>query len=68
MLYITRRIGERVWVGDVMVEVVNIDRGIVRLAFKGPDGTLILREELRDKSIAVREKSSAGRLIVTETD
>jgi len=47
MLRITRRVGERVIVGDdVIVEVVEIRGGSVRLGIDAPRSVPVYREEL----------------------
>lgn len=53
MLVLSRKLGERVFIGDnVILTVVSIDaRGHVRLGFQAPKEVEILREEL-----AKREK------------
>lgn len=48
MLVLSRKLGERIYVGeDVVVTVVDIDRGKVRLGIEAPRETAIVREELR---------------------
>lgn len=47
VLVISRKLGERVFVGeDIVVTVVDIDRGKIRLGISAPKGTPIAREEL----------------------
>jgi len=46
MLVLTRRVGERVAVGPVVIEVVEVQRARVRFAILAPQGVKILRREL----------------------
>lgn len=47
MLVLSRRLGERVLIGeDIIVEVVEVRGNRVRLAFSAPDYVTIAREEL----------------------
>lgn len=48
MLCLTRRIGERIVIGDgITVQVLQINGGIVRLGVVAPEGVAIDREEIR---------------------
>ena len=59
MLMITRRVGERICIGDdVEVVVAEIHRRTVRLAVKAGKRQLILRGELRD-AIASANRAAA---------
>jgi carbon storage regulator len=47
MLVLTRRIGEEIVIGDnIRVQVVEVQRGRVRLGISAPDRIHILRAEL----------------------
>lgn len=47
MLVLTRKIGERIMIGDdIIVTLVDIDRGKVRLGVEAPRDVQIIREEL----------------------
>ena len=47
MLVLNRKIGEKVYIGDnIIVTVVNIDRGRITLGFEAPRDVPILRAEL----------------------
>lgn len=49
MLKLSRRLGERIVIGDgIVVEVVAIDRGKVRLGIVAPRDVPIFRSELLD--------------------
>jgi carbon storage regulator len=59
MLMITRRVGERICIGDdIEVVVAEIHRRTVRLAVKAGPRQLILRGELRD-AIATANRAAA---------
>ena len=65
MLMITRRVGERICIGDdIEVVVAEIHRRNVRLAVKAGPRQLILRGELRD-AIASANRAAAD---TTPTD
>ncbi len=50
MLVLSRKIGERVCIGNsVMVTVVAVNSGKVRLAFDAPEDLAIDREEVRGR-------------------
>ena len=48
MLVLSRKIGERILVGDnIRITVVRMSQGNVRLGIEAPDDTAIVREELQ---------------------
>lgn len=52
MLILTRRAGQIVDIGDnINVQVLGMERGIVRLGFTAPKGTVILRREVKERGI-----------------
>lgn len=47
MLVLSRKLGERIMIGDdVTVEVVEVKRGKVRLAIQAPEAVQVNREEV----------------------
>lgn len=47
MLALTRRVGEKIYVGEnICITVVDIDRGKVRLGIEAPRDVPVYREEL----------------------
>lgn len=49
MLVVSRKVGEKIYVGDdIVIIVTDIDRGKVRIGIKAPPDVTILREELKD--------------------
>jgi carbon storage regulator len=50
MLVLTRKDGQRIWIGEaVRLTVVAARNGQVRLAFEAPEGVTIDREEVRKR-------------------
>jgi carbon storage regulator len=50
MLVLSRKIGERIWIGDnISVTVVRITGGGVRLGIEAPAEMPVIREELKSK-------------------
>lgn len=48
MLVLTRKVGERILIGeDVAITVVRVSQGTVRLGIEAPAATPIVREELQ---------------------
>lgn len=47
MLVLSRKEGEGIWLGDdIELEVVEVNKGVVKLGIKAPKKVLILRSEL----------------------
>lgn len=60
MLMISRRVGERIVIGDgVEIVVTEIHRSSVKLGVQGPRGVLILRGEVHD-AIEEANRAAAG--------
>jgi carbon storage regulator len=50
MLVVSRKIGQRIFIGDnIVVTLVDVDRGKVRIGVEAPNDVRILREELLDR-------------------
>lgn len=50
MLVLSRKVGERIWIGeDISVTVVRITGGGVRIGIEAPSETPVVREELKVK-------------------
>ncbi len=50
MLVLSRKIGERIWIGDeIAVTVVRITGGGVRIGIEAPSEMPVVREELKRK-------------------
>ncbi len=61
MLVLSRKIGERIWIGDdIAVTVVRITGGGVRIGIEAPSEMPVVREELKRKlEQQLEEESSA---------
>lgn len=61
MLVLSRKIGERIWIGDdIAVTVVRITGGGVRIGIEAPNEMPVVREELKRKlEQQLEEESSA---------
>ena len=58
MLVLSRKVGERIWIGEeISVTVVRIAGGVVRLGIQAPKGLPVVREELRQQLEAARPVS-----------
>jgi carbon storage regulator len=65
MLILTRRAGERVFIGeDILVTVMEVSGQTVRLGIAAPDGLPIYREEIW---LAVKEENRAAAEAATDT-
>lgn len=50
MLVLSRKVGERIWIGDnISVTVVRITGGGVRIGIEAPSELPVVREELKSK-------------------
>ncbi len=48
MLVLSRKVGERIWIGDqISITVVRISSGGVRIGIEAPTEMSVVREELR---------------------
>jgi carbon storage regulator len=65
VLFITRRKGEKVMVGETVIEVVEVSGANVRLGITAPRAVPIYREELW---LAVKEQNEAAAQSATATD
>ncbi len=58
MLVVSRKVGERVWIGDqISVTIVRVAQGVVRIGIEAPSEMTIIRDELRQNA-AVRATAS----------
>lgn len=54
MLVLSRKVGERIWIGeDIAVTVVRITGGGVRIGIEAPEELAVVREELKKKMEAL---------------
>jgi carbon storage regulator CsrA len=68
MLMMTRKRGERLYVGEIEIIVSEIARSHVRLAVRAPAGQLILRGEVRDTIEAQNRAAAQSELAPPKTD
>ena len=55
MLVLTRKVGERIQLGDnITVTLVKINGNIVRLGIEAPPNLAVMRQELVEQGLAVR--------------
>ena len=61
MLVLSRKVGERIWIGeDIAVTVVRITGGGVRLGIEAPAELPVVREELKKKMMELEAHESQG--------
>jgi carbon storage regulator len=61
MLVLTRKVGEQIKIGDdVVVSVIEVDRGSVRLGIDAPRHISILRQEVYERIQEQNVQSSLG--------
>lgn len=54
MLVLSRKLGEKIFIGDdISIQVVDIQAGKIRLGIEAPREVKIIREELRDDNTPV---------------
>ena len=50
MLVLSRKVGERIWIGDdIAITVVRLTSGGVRIGIEAPTELAVVREELKHK-------------------
>ena len=60
MLVLSRKVGERILIGDnIAVTVVRVGPGIVRLGIDAPHELVIVREELKDAAKSPHDHAPA---------
>ncbi len=60
MLVLSRKVGERILVGDnITITVVRMAQGVVRIGVEAPNDMPIVREEIKDQLATGRESRSA---------
>lgn len=72
MLILTRRIGEKVLIGDeITVQVLEVNRNQVRVGISAPRDILVLREELRGRTFnddRMLKNNSVNQMLVTNSE
>ncbi len=61
MLVLTRKLNEKIRVGDdIIVTIIQIDKGSVKIGFEAPENVAIYRDEVYEK-IQNQARGGAGR-------
>ena len=61
MLVLSRKVGERIWIGDdISVVVVRITGGGVRLGIEAPEHIKVIRDEIKIRDAESSEKVVAS--------
>ena len=58
MLVLTRKVGERIQIGDVMITITRHDKSSVKIGIEAPDSMRIRREAAIDFKMTAGPKSS----------
>ena len=60
MLVLSRKVGERILVGDdVTITVVRLTNGGVRLGIEAPSDMAVVREEVRNKNASANDPAQS---------
>lgn len=60
MLVLTRKLNEKIRIGDdIIVTIIQIDKGSVKIGFEAPEHVSIYRDEVYEK-IRNEERGAAG--------
>ncbi len=60
MLVLTRKLNEKIRVGDdIVVTIIQIDKGSVKIGFEAPENVAIYRDEVYEK-IQNEDRGAAG--------
>ena len=66
MLVLSRKLGEKIYIGDnICITVVDIDRGKIRLGIEAPRDVPIYRQELLPLNQQPRTDAAAGNAAVS---
>ena len=61
MLVLSRKVGERIWIGDeISITVVRVTGGGVRIGIEAPNELPVVREELKRKLEAEAARQLEG--------
>ena len=61
MLVLSRKVGERILVGDdITITVVRMAQGVVRIGVEAPSDMPIVREEIKEQVNSAKRVSSAA--------
>ena len=61
MLVLSRKLGEKIFIGEnICITVVDIDRGKIRLGIEAPNYVPVDREEIHDRKVLEQVPYSPG--------
>ena len=67
MLVLSRKVGERIWIGDeIAITVVRLTSGGVRIGIEAPNELTVVREELKHKIEAAEKLLNEAPIMATE--
>ena len=67
MLVLSRKVSERIWLGDeIAITVVRLTSGGVRIGIEAPSELAVVREELKHKIEAAEKLLNEAPIMVTE--
>lgn len=62
MLYLTRKIGEKIVInGDIEIQIIDIKGKTAKLGFSFPPGISILRKEIQEKIIIENQNATQAK-------
>jgi carbon storage regulator len=62
MLVLSRKVGEKIWIGDhIAITVVRITGGSVRIGIEAPPELPVVREELKNAIQREQDEASGAR-------
>jgi carbon storage regulator len=62
MLVLSRKVGERILIGDdIVVTVVRLSQGVVRIGVEAPENLPIVRKEIQQSSSDLSEVQHSSR-------
>ena len=67
MLVLSRKVGERIWIGDeIAITVVRLTSGGVRIGIEAPNELAVVREELKQKIEAAEQSLNESPILTVE--
>lgn len=67
MLVLSRKVGERIWIGnEIAITVVRLTSGGVRIGIEAPSELAVVREELKHKIEAAEKLINEAPLIAAD--
>ena len=67
MLVLSRKVSERIWIGDeIAITVVRLTSGGVRIGIEAPNELAVVREELKQKIEAAEQSLNESPILAVE--